>query len=277
MVSFEVFGIWVYDGIMVYIHGIQSSETGVLGWLNGKRLSSRTKLAVSAGGPEHAKSMFPTWRSFDVDAGRIKWYSNIHLPDLVCIVLETDDRIGCLETWAVRVTGCELSCCSIWTDISMFYVKKQSSFLRPKSRNVWLGCCGSGWCLAWPSAARITKSLPVRPNLGGTETAKKMPQRLIEVLRSAHCFGSHGFQAPEANRCKQMTLNLSQHLVLKRLEPKTADLSGGQMKSKRGCSNCTLLWALSASQTASHPNNFDLIQFSWLVCFESARKHTTNF
>ena len=45
-----------------------------------------------------------------------------------------------------------------------------------------------------------------------------------------------------------MTLNLSQHLVLKRFEPKTADLSGGQMKSKRDCSNCTLLWALSAAK-----------------------------
>ncbi len=70
-----------------------------------------------------------------------------------------------------------------------------------------------------------------------------------------------------------MTLNVSQHLVLKRFEPKTADLSGEQMKSKK---DCTLLWALSASQTASHPNHFDLIQFLWLVCFVSARKHTRN-
>ena len=51
--------------------------------------------------------------STQVVSNDIQLISNMHLPDLVCIVLETDDRIGCLETWAVQVTGCKLSCCSI--------------------------------------------------------------------------------------------------------------------------------------------------------------------
>ena len=129
-------GIWWYNGI----RGIQSLETGVLSWLNGNHLSFQTKLAVSAGGPEHAKSMFPTWRchwmSTQVVSNDIQMISNMHLPDLVCIVLETDDRIGCLEAWVIQVTGCKLSFCSILCYTMSHYLYQRIQYSMSKNNHL---------------------------------------------------------------------------------------------------------------------------------------------
>lgn len=138
------------------------------------------------------------------------------LPDLVCVILQTDDGIGRLnreEKPFLHLPNTE--------DLP------NTGNGRDERRR---GLERSQFHFAWPSAARITKSLPVRPNLkvqqvskhmrsnqlhpiakfrdpssilsnfdpslGGSATSHSRLGRSNPCLRLWHCFGPHVFQAP---------------------------------------------------------------------------------